>query len=85
MQQMLVFVMTKERRKMLNKEKKWRSIAVRPDNKQILDALCRKTHRSPGPFVEKLLTDYLEFKAKQEKISVDKYVENLMETYGDRT
>ncbi len=70
---------------MLNKEKKWRSIAVRPENKEILDALGRKTHRSPGPFVEKLLTDYLEYKSKQEKISVDQYVKNLMEVYGDRT
>lgn len=59
--------------------KRWKSIAVRTSNYQLLKALCKKKFRTPGAFVEKLITDYITFQANKEKVSEEKYKALLLE------
>ena len=57
---------------------KWKSVAVRTENYNLLRGLCKRKFRTPGSFVEKLLHEYIEFQAKKEKTSAEKYKQKLL-------
>jgi len=59
--------------------KRWKSIAVRTSNYRLLKALCKKKFRTPGAFVEKLITDYITFQAQKEKKTEIEYKLSLLD------
>ena len=58
---------------------KWKSIAVRAGNYALLKGLCLEKKRTPGLFVEKLIEDYINYQAKKEEMSLDKYKQSLLD------
>jgi len=57
---------------------KWKSVAVRKSDYDILKALCADKFRAPAAMISKLINDYVEHLAKREKTSIDKYKERLL-------
>lgn len=57
---------------------KWKSVAVKIDDYQLLKALCHKKFRSPNSMISKLVNDFCEYKAKKLNISLKEYKERLI-------
>jgi len=45
---------------------KWKSVAIKKKDYNLLQGLCKEKFRAPGAMISKLLNDYLEHKAKKE-------------------
>lgn len=58
--------------------KKWKSVAVRVKDYDVLKALCDKTYRSPAAMIGMIVDQHVAAEAKKEKISIDKYKKNLL-------
>tara|TARA_Y100001937_G_scaffold121778_1_gene181086 strand:+ start:3907 stop:4107 length:201 start_codon:yes stop_codon:yes gene_type:complete len=58
--------------------KKWKSIAVRSEDLELIKALAKMKHRTPNLFLIKLVHEYVDFQSKKEKLSVDKYKEKVL-------
>ena len=58
--------------------KKWKSVAVRVKDYDVLKALCDKTYRSPAAMICMIVDQHVAAEAKKEKISIDKYKKNLL-------
>lgn len=57
---------------------KWKSVAVRKSDYDILKALCADKFRAPAAMISKLINDYVERLAKRDKTSIEKYKERLL-------
>ena len=57
---------------------KWKSVAVRVKDYDVLKALCDKTYRSPAAMIGMIVDQHVAAEAKKEKISIDKYKKNLL-------
>tara|TARA_R110002020_G_scaffold45235_1_gene129540 strand:+ start:365 stop:568 length:204 start_codon:yes stop_codon:yes gene_type:complete len=57
---------------------RWKSVAVRVEDYDVLRALCEKKFRAPAAMIGKLVNDYLEFQAKRDNTTVDKYRKKLL-------
>lgn len=57
---------------------KWKSVAVRKSDYDILKGLCKDKFRAPASMISKLINDYVEYLAKREKVSVDKLKAKLL-------
>ena len=64
---------------------KWKSVAVRKTDYDILKGLCKDKFRAPASMISKLIHDYVEYLAKREKISVDKYISKLTNGKAKKT
>ena len=57
---------------------KWKSIAVKKGDYLLLKGLCKEKYRAPGAMISKILSDFISFQAKKNKMPVDKYKEKLL-------
>jgi hypothetical protein len=57
---------------------KWKSVAVRIQDYNILKAISKNKFRAPASMISKLVDDYVEFQAKKMKVSKDAFVKKLL-------
>lgn len=57
---------------------KWKSVAVKKTDYDLLVAICDKKYRAPNAMISKLLHDYCEFQAKKLKISLTEFKKKLL-------
>ena len=57
---------------------KWKSVAVRKDDYEILKAVSKSKFRAPASMISKLVNDYVGFQAKKEKVSIEAYKKKLL-------
>ena len=57
---------------------KWKSVAVKIEDHDLLKAICDKKYRAPAAMISKLLNDYCEFQATKLKISVEAFKKKLL-------
>jgi len=57
---------------------KWKSVAVKINDYEVLKALCHKRFRSPNSMISKLVNDYCEFQAKKLNITVKEYKQRIL-------
>ena len=61
---------------------KWKSVAVRKQDYEILKAISKNKFRAPASMISKLVNDYCNFQAKKEKTSVETYKKKLLNGNG---
>ena len=52
---------------------KFKSVAVRKPDYDLLQGLCNKKFRSPASMISKLVREYVQYQAKKNKMSVNAY------------
>ena len=57
---------------------KWKSVAVRKDDYEILKAISKNKFRAPASMISKLVNDYVSYQAKKEKVPLDSYKKKLL-------
>lgn len=57
---------------------KWKSVAVRKDDYEVLKAISKNKFRAPASMISKLVNDYVVYQAKKEKTSPDNYRKKLL-------
>jgi len=57
---------------------KFKSVAVRKPDYDILKALCDAKFRSPASMISKMLHEYVDIRAKKTKQPKDKYLKTLL-------
>ena len=57
---------------------KFKSVAVRKQDYELLRGLCNEKFRSPASMISKLVNDYVEFQAKKKNITLEKYVKEVL-------
>lgn len=57
---------------------KFKSVAVRKPDYDILKALCNQKFRSPASMISKMLHEYVGIRAKKTKQPKDKYLKKLL-------
>jgi len=57
---------------------KFKSVAVRKPDYDILKALCDAKFRSPAAMISKMLHEYVDIRAKKTKQPKDKYLKKLL-------
>ena len=57
---------------------KFKSVAVRKPDYELLKGLCNEKFRSPASMISKLVNDYVEYQAKKKNISLEKYVKEVL-------
>jgi len=57
---------------------KFKSVAVRKPDYELLKGLCNEKFRSPASMISKLVNDYAEFQAKKKNITLEKYVREVL-------
>ena len=61
---------------------KFKSVAVRKPDYQLLQGLCTEKFRSPASMISKLVNEYVGFQAKKKNMSVDAYKKQILKTNG---
>tara|TARA_R100000329_G_scaffold5062_1_gene6658 strand:+ start:26130 stop:26351 length:222 start_codon:yes stop_codon:yes gene_type:complete len=61
---------------------KFKSVAVRKPDYDILKALCNAKFRSPASMISKMIHEYVDIRAKKTKQPTDKYINKLLKTNG---
>lgn len=57
---------------------KFKSVAVRKPDYELLKGLCNEKFRSPASMISKLVNEYVEYQAKKKNISTDKYIKEVL-------
>jgi hypothetical protein len=57
---------------------KWKSVAVKKDDYDLLKAICDKKYRAPAAMISKFVNDYCDFQASKLKITVDAFKKKLL-------
>lgn len=57
---------------------KFKSVAVRKPDYDILKALCDQKFRSPASMISKVLHEYVDYLAKRSKINKETYIKKLL-------
>ena len=57
---------------------KFKSVAVRKPDYELLRGLCNEKFRSPASMISKLVNEYVEYQAKKKNLSTDKYVKEVL-------
>jgi len=57
---------------------KWKSVAVRKDDYEVLKAISKNKFRAPASMISKLVNDYVVYQVKKEKTSPDNYRKKLL-------
>ena len=57
---------------------KWRTVAIRVEDFQLLKGLCEKKYRNPAAMIGKLVNDYITYLSKKEQIKIEKLKKQLM-------
>ena len=61
---------------------KFKSVAVRKPDYQLLQGLCTEKFRSPASMISKLVNEYVGYQAKKKNMSVDAYNKQILKTNG---
>jgi len=57
---------------------KWKSVAIKIEDYDLLKAICDKKYRAPNAMISKLLNDYCDFQAGKLKITVEAFKKKLL-------
>ena len=57
---------------------KFKSVAVRKPDYELLKGLCNEKFRSPASMISKLVNEYVEYQAKKKNLSTDKYIKEIL-------
>jgi len=57
---------------------KFKSVAVRKPDYDLLQGLCNEKFRSPASMISKLVNEYCEFQASKKKMSVETYKTKIL-------
>jgi len=57
---------------------KFKSVAVRKPDYELLKGLCNEKFRSPASMISKLVNEYVEYQAKKKNLSTDKYIKEVL-------
>ena len=57
---------------------KWKSVAIKIEDYDLLKAICDKKYRAPNAMISKLLNDYCDFQAGKLKITVETFKKKLL-------
>lgn len=57
---------------------KFKSVAVRKPDYELLQGLCNEKFRSPASMISKLVNEYVEYQAKKKNLSTDKYIKEVL-------
>ena len=65
---------------------KFKSVAVRKPDYDVLQGLCNQKFRSPASMISKLVNEYVGFQATKNKMSIKQYKEEILDvrTMEDR-
>jgi len=47
---------------------KWKSVAIKKTDYDLLKGLCKEKFRAPGAMISKILSDYIDHQARKNKI-----------------
>jgi|TARA_R100000654_G_scaffold5584_1_gene15530 hypothetical protein len=61
---------------------KFKSVAVRKPDYQLLQGLCTEKFRSPASMISKLVNEYVGYQAKKKNMSVDAYIKQILKPNG---
>ena len=57
---------------------KWKSVAVKKQDYQLLKGICKEKFRAPGAMISKLIHGHIEYEAKKQKISKEALEKKLL-------
>ena len=57
---------------------KFKSVAVRKPDYDILQGLCNQKFRSPASMISKLVNEYVEYQANKNRLTVKDYKERIL-------
>jgi hypothetical protein len=57
---------------------KFKSVAVRKPDYELLRGLCNEKFRSPASMISKLVNEYVEYQAKKKNLSTNKYIKEVL-------
>ena len=60
---------------------KWKSVAIKKYDYDLLKGLCKEKFRAPGAMISKILSDYVDHQARKNKIPNAVFRTKLL--YGD--
>jgi len=60
---------------------KFKSVAVRKPDYDLLQGLCNEKFRSPASMISKLVNEYVGFQAKKNNMSVDAYTKKILKKH----
>ena len=58
---------------------KFKSVAVRKPDYDVLQGLCNQKFRSPASMISKLVNEYVGFQATKNKMSIKQYKEEILD------
>ena len=58
---------------------KFKSVAVRKHDYDVLQGLCNQKFRSPASMISKLVNEYVGFQATKNKMSIKQYKEEILD------
>ena len=61
---------------------KFKSVAVRKPDYDLLQGLCNEKFRSPASMISKLVNEYVGFQAEKKKMSVEAYKKQILKPNG---
>jgi|TARA_E500000318_G_scaffold35977_2_gene35067 hypothetical protein len=61
---------------------KWKSIAVRITDYQLLKGICKNKFRAPGAMISKLIDNHITYEAKKLKVTPEVYKKKLLNGTG---
>jgi len=57
---------------------KWKSVAVKKSDYDLLKAICDKKYRAPAAMISKFVNDYCEFQAKKLNLTIEAFKKKLL-------
>ena len=63
---------------------KFKSVAVRKPDYDLLQGLCNEKFRSPASMISKLVNEYVGFQAKKNNMSVEAYTKRIVKKHMPR-
>ena len=52
---------------------KWKSVAIKKTDYDLLKGLCKEKFRAPGAMISKILSDYIDHQAKKHMAAADQH------------
>ncbi len=62
---------------------KWKSVAIKKTDFDLLKGLCKDKFRAPGAMISKLIHNHIEYEAKKQKISPETLKKKLLNGDGN--
>ena len=62
---------------------KWKSVAIKKNDYDLLKGLCKEKFRAPGAMISKILSDYVDHLARKNKIPTSVFRTKLLNGGSD--